>query len=56
MGISFEDHEKVCLRPFEMNRQRTYTGSSSYVGWLRGMLLYDNSLPPSLGIEVDHIV
>ena len=32
-----------------MNRQQTYKGSSYYVGWTRGTLVYDNSL--SLGMR-----
>ena len=47
-GISFKDHELVYSRSFEMDMQQTYRGSSSYVGWMRGALVYDdNSLFPS---------
>ena len=31
---------------FEMKRQHTYRGSSFHVGWIRHMLVYDNSLSP----------
>ena len=27
-----------------MNRRQTYRGSGVYVGWMRGMFVYDNSL------------
>ena len=30
-------------KSFELNRPRTYGGSSFYVGWMRGMLVWDNS-------------
>jgi hypothetical protein len=32
------------MMSFEMNRPRTYEGSSSYVGWMRSMLVYEYSL------------
>ena len=31
---------------FEMNRQQTYKGSNFHVGWMRGILAYNNSLSP----------
>ena len=41
-GISFQVSKLIYLRSFEKNRQQTYRGSSNYVGWMRGMLVYDN--------------
>ena len=31
-----------------MNWQQTYRGQSFYVGWMRGVLIYDNSLSPNI--------
>ena len=49
IGITFEDCELVYSRSSEMNRQQTYKGSGFYVGWMRGMRAYDDSL--SLGVS-----
>ena len=35
------------LEVIEMNKQQSYMGPSFYVGWMRGALVYDNSLSPS---------
>ena len=35
-------------RSMEMKHQQTYRGSSFYFGWMRGTLVYDDSLSPSL--------
>ena len=44
--INFKDPKLVYLRSLEMKLLQTYTISSFYVGGLRGMLVYNNSLSP----------
>ena len=42
--IHFKDSELVYSRSSKIIRQQTYRGSSYNVGWMRGMLVYNNSL------------
>jgi hypothetical protein len=44
--FSFKGYILACWRSFEMNQQQTYRGSSFYVGWMRGTLIYKNSISP----------
>lgn len=37
---------------FKMNRPQTYRGTCFYVGWMRGVVLYDNSLSPWCAIAI----
>lgn len=37
--LVFEDPRLVGLGSFERNRRQTYRGSSTHVGWMRGMLV-----------------
>ena len=46
IGISFNDLELVHLKSFEMNQQQIHRESSLNVGWMRCMLVYDDSLSP----------
>ena len=45
-GISFQGPDLMHSTSFEMSRQQTYRGSSTYVKWMRGTLIYDNALSP----------
>lgn len=47
-GISFKDPQLVHPRLFKMNRQQTYRGFGFQCGWMRGMLVYANTLSSSL--------
>ena len=46
------DLETLGFRPLfsktspDIDRQQIYEGSTFYVGWMRGVLIYDNSLSP----------
>ena len=43
-GTSFEHSELVSPNSFDMNWYQTYRGSGFYIGWMRGTLVYNNSL------------
>ena len=45
LGLKIPDH--ITRGHFEMDRQQSYRGQVSYVGWMRGTFLCDNSLSPS---------
>ena len=47
-GVSFEDQKLVYSMSFQMNRQQISRASRSYVGWMRGMLVYDTSLSQNM--------
>ena len=44
--FSFKDPKLVHSQSFAMNRRQIYKGSSFYDGWMRRMLVYDDSLSP----------
>ena len=45
--MNFTDSELVYSKSFEMNQQQTYRGPVFLdVGWMRGTLVYNNSLSP----------
>ena len=52
----FKESKLMWLRSFEMNQQQIYRGSSFYVGWIRGLLVYNvvPSLPNLLLSVVSH--
>ena len=41
---NYEELELIFLSAFETNLQQPYKASSFYLGWMRGMLIHDNSL------------
>ena len=44
--IRFKGLELVYSKPFNMNRPQTYRRSKFYVGWMRSMLVCNNTLSP----------
>ena len=47
-GIGFNDPGIVYFNIFELNRQQTYRGSRFNVGWMRGTLVCQRSLSPTI--------
>ena len=44
--LSFKDPGLVYSKSFDMDQPQTYRRSEFHVGWMRGVLVCDNSLLP----------
>ena len=53
--INLKDIELVDSRSFDMKQQQTCRGTTFYVAWMRGMLVYNSSLIPERETHTLHL-